>query len=792
MLHLRKPMYKRNKKVILISSISTIALILFFIPLYFNAGLVDILEEALSTALASLIRLIGNKLSGLLNDMEVGIEALVFNVENFTQPTILSNLNVSLLRDNTLSQQLFSIYTLFVYIATVVMSVLGIWIAVDFVKTGEDPKHKAVLKDRIKKLLISIVLLTSLPVLFDELMVINQLIIDVFRLVIIDTVGGNQFDGLFLSDVFKTMSEAAKDDIPLAVIYLMSVFLNAWLVIFYMIRDLAISLLFIIAPVICVLLPYRTDLVVKWFKEMASNIFTQAIQAMILAIVIMIASVLTKSEGMYDRIFALVAFCSFIPMTASVKRALGLEGEIGAAKSSAGVGAMFGAMALAGAAYKGAKGSISNIRGYNEDIKNIKAEQDLLKKSDFVANHVGGPMKGQPGGVQGNLVGAVGSGPGKKPFDNGTEGGGRGVGLDPNNRSATNRNFGVDVQGDYDNLRNGGYTATSRARQLQGMKANARRQRNKAILGGVTSAFGGALMGAGAAVYGNPVGSYMAANLGSDIGSDVGEISAGVATTGVQAGIEAGKDWRYGAGIRYDGEQNPALRSLFEGASLSSTPKDLFNIAKSNREINKQVIESNKSKEGYAAAHYRATGLDPSTMTEKQFMTERVAVLGRNTRERMGRFGSANRFYAKNTYRRPLTGVDNAPVQTDNLLTGNDLTLITGPSTPNPTLITGPSSPNPPIIPGPSSPNPPIIPGVGAETPILEDNSRLPLEEGSNLNISDNNDYDEMRENLQNLNNDLNTDFAQYQNNSDYIDLLNNIYSNIDKPHIGSDYSQLT
>lgn len=787
MIHLRKPKFKANKKVILISTISTIVLTLFIFPLYFNAGLVEILEESLSIVLASLIRGIGFAISSLINGMEVGIDKLVFNVENnFSDPTILKNANISLLKNNTLSTQLFNIYTLFVYIATVVLSVMGIWITIDFIKTAEDVKHIAVLKDRLKKLIISIALLTSIPMLFDEMMIINQVIIDIFRLVIIDSVGGSQFDGLFLSDVFKTMSESQPGDIILACIYLISTFLNGWLVIFYMIRDLAISLLFIIAPIIAVLLPYRTDLVLKWFKEMASNIFTQAIQAMILAIVVMIASTLSTSEGIYDRIFALVAFCSFIPLTAAVKKALGLEGEIGAAKSNAGVGAMVGAMALAGATYKSAKGTVGKIKGYNQDIRNIGAEEALLKKSDFEANQVGGPMRGQTGGVQGDLGKLGGSEPSNTPSPSGTDGGGRGIGIDPNNRSASNRNFGVDVQGDYDSIGNGGYTATSRARQLQGMKANARKQRNKAILGSIGGAFGGALMGLGAAAYGNPVASVLAARTGSDIGSDLGEITGEQATNLAQGVNEVRKDRKFGEGIRYDGEQNPELHSLFEGATLKSTPKEVFEVVKSNRQKNKEIIKYNK-KDGLAEAQLRATGLDPTTMSEKDFNTEKAAILRRNTLERKGAFSMAHRSYARNTYKRGSSvgkSTSTSIVPTNNI--PSDLA-----KTPNPNIPTRPG-------------------GAAAVRPILEESKNLGLANVSSqmpINnevqkvenapiqekpIQDNNSYDDMFGGWDYLNNDLNSDILNYQNNNDYLSVLDEIYSNIDKPHIGSDNSQLT
>lgn len=782
MIHFKKPKFKVNKKVILISTLLTIALVLFTFPLYFKAGLVEILEESLSTALASLIRGIGNAVASLINSMGVGIDKLVFNVErNFSDPTILKSGNISLLKNNTLSKQLYTIFTLFQYMGTVVLAVIGLWITIDFIKTADDSKHKAVLKDRLKKFFISIVLLNSIPVIFDEMMVINQVIIDIFRLVIKDSVGGNQFNGLFLSDVFKTMAESQPSDIILACIYLVSTFLNAWLVIFYMIRDLAISLLFIIAPLIVILLPYRTDLITKWFKEMVSNIFTQSIQAMILAIVIMIASALSSNSNAYDRIFALVAFCSFIPLTANVKKSLGLEGEIGAAKSNAGVGAMLGAMALTGAVYTGIKGSAGKIQTYNEDIKNIGAEEKLLKKGEFASNQVGGSMVTQ-NGMKGDFGASTGSGP-NSPSPSGTDGGGRGVGIDPNNRREKNRHFGLDVEGDYDSLRNGDYTATSRARQLQGMKANAKKQRNKALLGGIAGSFGGALMGLGTSVYGSPFASAIAARAGSELGSDLGEITAENATNLAQGVKEVGMDKIYGEGIRYDGEQNPALHSILEGASINSTPKELFNIAKNNLKKNKDIIEYNKN-EGFEAAQLRATGLDPSTMSENDFKTEKAAILRRNTLERKGAFAMAHRSYARNTYRR---GSNNSERINVSPINDNSSELLVSPRPITPLNPGGQTKELPKNDIQQNLLNKPkqisVEKEIGNYEPIKE-------EKKNDKNAYD--DYEAILAGFEYMNNDFNSDILKYQNNDEYLQVLEDIYSSIEEPHIGSDNSQLT
>ena len=168
------------------------------------------------------------------------------------------------------------------------------------------------------------------------------------------------------------------------------------------------------------------------------------------------------------------------------------------------------------------------------------------------------------------------------PSPSGTTGGGRGIEIDPNNRTSSNRNFGVETQADYDDINNGKYTATSRARELQGIKANAKRQRNKAVLSGVGGALGGAIMGLGTAAYGNPFISIMAARGGMNIGAGIGDMAGDNLTDLGQETTEFARDKIYGEGIRYDGEQNQALGSIFEGVDMKSRPGEMMDTIKNN------------------------------------------------------------------------------------------------------------------------------------------------------------------------------------------------------------------
>lgn len=815
-------MLSKRRKVVLISTFITIGIFLLIIPFKFNASLVDILEEALGSAIASLIRGIAVAIATLINKMDAGMDKLIFNIaSNFKEPTLIKDANITLLKNNTLSSQLMTLYDLFIYIAVTMLGSIGAWITIDFIKTSNDARHKVVLKDRLKKLIISIVLLTSMPLLFDELMIINQVIVDVFRLVIVNAGGGDSVKGLFLSDIFKTMSENNKSDIILAIIYLMSTFINLWLVVFYMLRDLAISLLFIISPVIAIMLPYRTDLVLKWFKEMISNIFTQSIQAFIMAVVIMIASAIGTDAKLYDQIFALVAFASFIPLTAAVKKALGLEGEIGAAKSNAGLGGVVGAVGVAGAAYAGIKVASNRFKDANEDIKNISAEETLLKKSKFESNNVGGITRINSNMNGNNKEGGLGAINGKDnpqgPSPSGTTGGGRGIGIDPNNRANTNKRFGVDTQANYDELKNGNYTATSRARELQGMKSNAKRLRNKAVLSGLGSSIGGAVMGLGSMAYGNPFISMMASRIGMNIGDDIGDFVSDKLTDVAQETREFAQDRRYGEGIRYDGEQNQALGSLFDGVDIKSSPKEIFSTIKNNYNKNNDIIQHNKTK-GREQANIRATGLDKYSMNSKDYNVESSAILKRNKLERQGKFSKAHRRYAKDTYNRnneyipefiAPTGKPRLAEVKNKLLEnkGKDEQLY------SPGLY-------PAGIPEPKEEkeinNKPISNEVNKNINPTKDEIedyfkeiedsfyRVDMAEETESNIpsgtnevkvkNTNNDRRETNDYLNELNstlNELSEDVMMYENNSDYLSALDDIYCNVEDIHIGNDYSQL-
>lgn len=681
MIRFKKPKFrfKVKKKTVAVSTLISLFVFIGVVPFNLNAGL----SEIITGAIAFLIRTIANSITTILGPdyLNCGLGKLVFNVTgSFDKPTVLTDMNISLLRGNVLSSELFKLYNLFVYIAASLLGVIGLWVTFDFIKTAGDIRHKVVLKERLLKLIISIALLLSIPSLFDILLVINQTLVDVFRLFIVEGLGNtSDYSGAFLTDIFKQLSESNNNDIVLAVIYLMSGFINFWVVFFYMIRDLTICFLFIMAPIMVILLPYRTDLVLRWFKELCSNIFAQAVQAFVLTVIVAISTGLDNGT-MYDKFFALAAFAMFIPLTATVKKMLGLEGEVGAAKSNAGLGAAIGAIGLAGALGAGLMKNGARIKSSVGDLRNIKGEESLLEKSDFGSNSVGSSVGS--GSLRSTASSALG---GFNSEGSGERTGGRGLGIDPNNKTSSNKNQNVDVDGYYD--KQGGYSATTRARQLQGMKKNAKKEILKSVVGGVAGILGGGIMAAGTSVYGNPMASLIAAKGGAIAGEAIGETGASAVHSAGVKGSEMVDDAIYGQGIRYDGQENQALDGIFEGTVRPTSFGDIksnLSTMKNNFQNNREIIKMNK--ENLQQTQATATGLDASTMNPTDYNKETSAILKRNSLERQGKFEQAHRSYAKNTYNRN-NGVNAFEYPNVSASSKSDVEPLYGPQIPSPSIL---------------------------------------------------------------------------------------------------------
>lgn len=566
---------KLNIKAIILTCLISLAFLPILIPINANAGIGDILVEGVSILLIC----IGDALKWIAEEIGGSIDSLIFNTGG-NPLTLLKG------TDNSLTFNIFKMYNLFVYLAGSLMGIIVLFSAFDFLKTADNINHKIVLKDRLKKIVVTMILLLCMPTILDIMLDINQALIDIFKTFIEKNIASisSTFDKPFLMEEFKNLAKEDGDgQVVLSIIYVISGILNIWLCVFYILRDIGISLLFIISPIIVILLPYNKELVMKWAKELISNIFTQAIQALILTLVFSIAKslALAKDATLYDQIFTLVAFAMFIPFTSQIKRLLGLEGEIGAAKSNAGVGGVMASAAIAGMAVKGAVGFSKKIKGSIDDRNNIVAEQQLSEKS---VNDVGTASNANQ--EMRNI--------GNASVSSANMTGGRGQEIDPANIGGINRNFNVPMSKDLENSSKQTYTATSRERQLAGLKSKANRKIAGSIVSGVTSgtlatvgAIGGAVLG------GNPYAVAMGAMAGSRAGEEVGEALGEGGTNLVQYGKD--KVQNVGLGI----EKEKEITGIYGDDEFSNQERD--------------------------------------------------AILKRNELERRGKFDKAHRVYAKNT-----------------------------------------------------------------------------------------------------------------------------------------------
>ena len=532
-------MRKLNKKV-LISSLIAIVCIGLYVP---NIAYASGFKDKICEMIGGVICFFGDGLVFLCDALGGQFDKLIFNYDG---SSLVNDMNLTILKGDTISQQIISIYRVMQVIGSMVLITVSLWITMDFIRAADNVQHKVILKDRLKKMILAIFLLNSIPVVVDVLLAINYAFTDTFKLITDDFLPSSlDYGKSFLTETFKNLYDKAEgsEALVISVVYLIAAFINVWLIIFYMIRDLAISFLMILAPIMISVLPYRVDLSVSWLKEMVSNIFTQSIQAVIFTIVISIVGGLTNDSDLYAQIFALVAFAMFIPFTATIKKMLGLEGNIGVANSRAGLGAAIMTVALAGKALNGMKNQAGMLHQSNEQIKDLKSERDNFEKSNL-------------GNTQ--LRGYNGEMSSKK--DNRYSGSNLASNLAAVNGFADS-DMGMAMtgiaMGDMHNGSTKGFTPVNtrnfpRDKNVIEGEINAiRKQRNSAMIRGATSALGTGIMAAGASGLGT-MGAFTGANIGSSLGDTVG---FGMHTAGSKAYLsatEAGKDALYGKGIRPD------------------------------------------------------------------------------------------------------------------------------------------------------------------------------------------------------------------------------------------------
>lgn len=570
-------------------------------------------------------------LAALLRTFAEGIDATIIKVSGKPIDKLVYNTGIdktkeglTLLISGDLSNYIIGIYATLKWIAAAFFVPMGLVVTIDFMRSQENAQHRAMLKDRLLKVIVTVILLTSMPLLLDMIFQFNNVMISVFHDLAAQKLGlaeknGIVKEGTFLIAAFKDKAVQSKTFMN-AAIYLMSVILNVWMIFYYMLRDLTISFLFMLFPIIAIFYPFKKDMVGTWVKEMSSNILTQTIHAMIISVVIgMAATFGANSPNLYQQLFIALAFASTIPMTATIKRFLSLEGSVGAASSMAGLGAMMGAMALAQGAFNSVKGGASNIKQGIGELRDLNSLETASNKNVSVD----------------------------------------GASVNDKELASTNQ------------LNAGGLNQE----EMLGKRREARKKIFQGATGlagagsiGMAGAVGGSVFGSkgtmGGMALGTIVGEHSGAKLGgmaysacADVSEGVQDVAFGVGQRPDLAGVTEGNEAVFEGGLAHSiatGNFNEELKnmpSVLKGNMANMKENVTDNLYKTKVMKDLQGVRSKEDKELIANQY---AGVDNDIMnSDPQFQAqERRAVAARKKYESLGEPDKAWRAYAKLTPQR--------------------------------------------------------------------------------------------------------------------------------------------
>lgn len=321
-------------------------------------------ENILLRLLGGAFGLIANLIYAVLGD--ASIDSLVFN-----QGGGLSGL--SLFKPGATQEFLAKFYKLFNYIAIAFFIPIVYYTIIAFTKAGDNPQGKSILKDKLMRIVLTFAFLYTMPEILTLLVKISNAFVDIFF-----GVGGgmtNPVGGYIKSSLAMAEGSAFINGITA----LMLIGINIWMIFFYIIRDLTIAFLFMFFPIVAIWFPLKSEMVISWWKNMASNVLAQPIQAVILSLVLTMTRGINVAEvNFLDGLYMIVAFGAIIPMTGIIKGFLGLEGNVGAASSRAGMGGMIAAVSM----FRMASNSVSKNKELIKEGLNEKADVIAEKRAD--------------------------------------------------------------------------------------------------------------------------------------------------------------------------------------------------------------------------------------------------------------------------------------------------------------------------------------------------------------------------------------------------------------------------
>jgi hypothetical protein len=381
---------------------------LIFVMTLFSTGFFNVVHadtNILDQALAFFIRLFGDVLYTLFFSEQSGstIEALVYN-QGGSGITLTGAYGIPLM------EFFMRFYLMFQDIAVIMAVPMGLVLAVLISRAGDSPQRKAQLKDMSMRMFMTVVWIVAMPQLFEWLLIFNDAIVSVFYSVVKEITGASSLansPSMKTGMLMEFMKELAfkEQTSAHATIYLITIFLNIWMIFYYFIRDITISFLFMIFPLLAIFYPLHKDAVMNWWKEMLSNISTQTFHAMIMSSVVSMAILTAPAQGQTlpfrTAMYIITAFAMVIPFTGIVKSMLGMEGRLGGAKSMAGVGAMMGAMTLGRMGIAGLKNGLGAMGTGLKDGFGSLSDQRMLNKHGQIDAETG---KKSVTGLDGQLI----------------------------------------------------------------------------------------------------------------------------------------------------------------------------------------------------------------------------------------------------------------------------------------------------------------------------------------------------------------------------------------------------
>lgn len=288
-----------------------------------------------------------------------------------------------LFKKSDLQDFFISMYLAVKFLALAFLAPIMMSIGIHF-RNVDDPQKKAQLKDKLLRVFLTFVWLQCMPTIITAFVTINDVIVAYFNSVGVTFFTNkagvpNNGGSLVKAYLDKNYYKTGGDIVDSCVAFMLSG-LNIWIMVYYFIRDITIAYLFILYPILAIFYPIDKSMMESWFKEMISNIFSQAIQALILTIAMCMAVFLPRGS-LANGVYTIVAFALIIPMTGITKRFLKLEGSVGAASSMAGLGATFAALQLGGRAVGNLKQKAGMVKEGIGGLLEANSDQNALEKN---------------------------------------------------------------------------------------------------------------------------------------------------------------------------------------------------------------------------------------------------------------------------------------------------------------------------------------------------------------------------------------------------------------------------